>query len=66
MAQQLHRRLDLLIPSWLEDKDAFAQTEDMNFGAIAIIAASNLAFAACCVLIYEGTRKHGAAKHSGA
>ena len=54
-----HRRLDLLIPSWLENKDAFAQTEDMNFGAIAIIAASNLAFAACCLLIFEGTRRGG-------
>ena len=51
------RRLDFLIPKWLENKDAFAQTEDMGFGAIAIIAASNLAFAACCILIYEGARK---------
>lgn len=53
------RRLDFLIPSYLENPDAFAQTEDMDFSSILTIAASNLAFGVCCICIYEFFRRRG-------
>lgn len=56
---QGHRRLDFLIPSSLENPDAFAQTQDMDFAAILTIAASNVAFALCCLFLYEMFRSRG-------
>ena len=58
-AVPLRRRLDWLIPSYLENPDAFAQTEDMDFGSILTIAASNIAFGIGCFFIYELFRGKG-------
>lgn len=52
------RRLDILIPGYLENPDAFAQTRDMDFSAILTIAASNLIFALGCLVVFEVFRRN--------
>ena len=54
------RRLDFLIPSWLEDPTAFSQRPDLGFGAIASVTVANAVVSVVCLAIFEILRHRGA------
>ena len=60
MLREGGRRLDFLIPSWLEDPTAFSQRPDLGFGAIASVTVANAVVSVVCIAIFEILRHRGA------
>ena len=51
------RRLDWLLPSWLEDSSAFDQSEDENLSTVGYTVAFNIVVFIACVLFYASYRR---------
>ena len=56
---QIHRRLDWLIPGWLENVDAYSQSADANLNSICWTILVNVAIAILFVLSFSLYRKYG-------
>ena len=51
------RRLDWLLPKWLEDSAAFDQSRDISMGVIAVYFVVNITFGIICILIFSFIRR---------
>ena len=54
----IHRRLDWLLPSWLEDASAYDQSIDEDMETVYYTIAVNVFICTCFVLFYSFYRQH--------
>eukprot|EP01041_Mallomonas_annulata_P009540 gene9540-19834_t len=53
----MSRRLDFLLPKWLEDTDAYAQRSDVNLGVLGLYVVVNIFIGLVCILFFSWLRK---------
>lgn len=57
-SEHFSRRLDWLLPSWLEDAAAYDQSIDENMVTVGYTVAVNLIILACCLSFFSFYRMH--------
>lgn len=54
----IHRRLDWLLPKWLEDPNAFAQNKNLDISTIFQTFFYNFLIFLCCLLFFSIYRQY--------